>query len=92
MAGGCWGRQLQLCWAATQTLVPCLPAEACLLPPCPTHPFSSWGQADRGASFLEQPARPRNGMPSKPTVGIAVSIKLDLAPSVVDDFFRQGGA
>ena len=63
-------------------------------PPAHTHhrQHSSWGQADRVAAFLEQPARPRQGMPSKPIVGTAVSIQLDLPPHIIADFFGQGGA
>lgn len=45
------------------------------LPSPPCRPRSSWGQAERVASFLRQPARPRKGMPSKPIVGTAVSIQ-----------------
>ncbi|PRW56061.1 photosystem I reaction center subunit III [Chlorella sorokiniana] len=44
--------------------------------------LNSWGQAERVESFLRQPARPRKGMPSKPIVGTAISIQLDLDDAV----------
>lgn len=54
--------------------------------------LNSWGQAERVQSFLRQPARPRKGMPSKPIVGTAISIQLDLDDAVIEEFFSQGGA
>lgn len=54
--------------------------------------LNSWGQAERVAAFLRQPARPRKGMPSKPIVGTAISIQLDLEDAIIDEFFAQGGA
>ncbi|KAL4442932.1 hypothetical protein ABPG77_008423 [Micractinium sp. CCAP 211/92] len=54
--------------------------------------LNSWGQAERVTAFLRQPARPRKGMPSKPIVGTAISIQLDLEDAVIDEFFAQGGA
>jgi hypothetical protein len=40
--------------------------------------LNSWGQAERVESFLRQPARPQRGLPSKPIVGVAVSIQVGL--------------
>ncbi|PSC72917.1 hypothetical protein C2E20_3892 [Micractinium conductrix] len=54
--------------------------------------LTSWGQGERVESFLRQPARPRMGMASKPIVGSAVSIQLDLDEGTIDEFFSQGGA
>ncbi|KAL4457654.1 hypothetical protein ABPG75_012519 [Micractinium tetrahymenae] len=54
--------------------------------------LNSWGQAERVEAFLRQPARPRKGMPSKPIVGTAISIQLDLEDAVINEFFAQGGA
>lgn len=51
-------------------------AHTCAVPPPTNLHRSSWGQADRVASFLRQPARPRKGMPSKPIVGTAISIQV----------------
>jgi hypothetical protein len=48
------------------------------------------GQTVKIRSFLQQPARSQNGMPPRPVVGTAISIRLDLDQRTVDEFFGRG--
>lgn len=53
------------------------------------HLFRSWGQAGKVTDFLRAPPRPRGGMPSRPIVGNAVSVTLDLDEATIDEWFPQ---
>jgi hypothetical protein len=48
------------------------------------------GQTDKVREFLRQPARSQNGMPPRPVVGTAISIRLDLDQRTVEEFFGRG--
>eukprot|EP00890_Picochlorum_soloecismus_P000613 jgi/Picsp_1/1552/NSC_05030-R1_protein len=48
-----------------------------------------WGQTDRVISFLKEPITPRRGLPSRPIVGNAVSISLDLTPDQIAEWFGR---
>lgn len=39
--------------------------------------------------FLRQPAKSQRGLPARPVVGCAVSIRLDLPPAVIEEWFGQ---
>lgn len=57
-----------------------------------THPTRccrcrAWGQDSKVVEFLKAPAKPRKGLPSRPIVGTAVSIQLDLDQAIIDEFF-----
>ena len=45
------------------------------------------GQAERVVAFLQEPIAPRRGLPSRPIVGSAVNIQLDLTKEQVAEFF-----
>ena len=51
--------------------------------------LSAWGQAGRVAAFLREPVAPRRGLPSRPIVGNAVSITLELPDNLVDEWFPR---
>ena len=48
------------------------------------------GQTRLVRAFLAAPARSQKGMPARPVVGTAVTIRLDLDPAVIDEWFGQG--
>lgn len=48
-----------------------------------------WGQTDRVVSFLKEPITPRRGLPSRPIVGNAVSISLDLTSDQIAEWFGR---
>ena len=48
-----------------------------------------WGQTDRVVSFLKEPITPRRGLPSRPIVGNAVSISLDLTDDQIAEWFGR---
>ena len=39
--------------------------------------------------FLKQPAKSQRGLPARPVVGCAVSIRLDLPPAVIEEWFGK---
>lgn len=39
--------------------------------------------------FLRQPAKSQRGLPARPVVGCAVSIRLDLPPAVIEEWFGK---
>lgn len=78
--GHAYGNVLRASWPPL-----CL---ACANTQPPPPACSSWGQAERVAAFLRQPARPRKGMPSKPIVGTAISIQASEGAGRSD---REGG-
>ncbi|MEW5302045.1 MAG: hypothetical protein WDW38_008676 [Sanguina aurantia] len=48
------------------------------------------GQTTLVRSFLQQPARAKGGLPKRPVMGTAVSIRLDLTQTVIDEWFGNG--
>lgn len=48
-----------------------------------------WGQVDRVVGFLQEPITPRRGLPSRPIVGNAVSIQLDLSREQIEEWFSR---
>ena len=50
------------------------------------------GQTALVRAFLSAPARSQKGMPARPVVGTAVTIRLDLAPAVIEEWFGSGFA
>ncbi|KXZ57019.1 hypothetical protein GPECTOR_1g920 [Gonium pectorale] len=48
------------------------------------------GQTDKVRAFLKAPARSQKGMPPRPVVGTAISIRFDLEPGVVEEWFGNG--
>ncbi|KAL6746600.1 hypothetical protein V8C86DRAFT_1820329 [Haematococcus lacustris] len=41
-------------------------------------------------AFLQKPAKSEKGLPKRPVVGTAISIRLDLPPQVISEFFGSG--
>jgi hypothetical protein len=41
-------------------------------------------------AFLRAPARSRKGLPRRPVVGTAISIRLDLTRAQISEWFGQG--
>ncbi|KAI8113752.1 hypothetical protein M9435_003744 [Picochlorum sp. BPE23] len=48
-----------------------------------------WDQVERVVSFLKSPVAPRRGLPSRPIVGNAVSIPLELTPDQIVEWFGR---
>lgn len=48
------------------------------------------GQTDKVRGFLRQRARSEKGLPRRPVVGTAISIQLDLEPSIIEEWFGTG--
>lgn len=48
-----------------------------------------WDQVERVVSFLKSPVAPRRGLPSRPIVGNAVSIPLELSPDQILEWFGR---
>jgi hypothetical protein len=42
-------------------------------------------------TFLQAPAKSMKGLPRRPVVGTAISIRLDLEQAVVDEWFGTSG-
>jgi hypothetical protein len=51
--------------------------------------LEAWGQADTVVAFLKSPVAPRRGLPSRPIVGNAVSIMLDLSREQIVEWFGR---
>lgn len=49
----------------------------------------AWDQAERVISFLQEPVMPRRGLPSRPIVGNAVSIRLELNNDQIAEYFGR---
>ncbi|KAK9917013.1 hypothetical protein WJX75_009975 [Coccomyxa subellipsoidea] len=49
--------------------------------------IDAWGQTQTVVDFFQQPAKSQRGLPSRPVVGCAVSIRLDLPPAVIEEWF-----
>ena len=45
-----------------------------------------WSKQGDVRTFLQAPAKSKNGMPGRPIVGTAVSVQLDLPPGVVSEW------
>lgn len=41
-------------------------------------------------AFLKEKPRSYRGMPPRPVVGAAVSVRLDVEPAMIEEFFGQG--
>jgi hypothetical protein len=50
------------------------------------------GQTALVRGFLRAPARSQKGMPARPVVGTAITIRLNLAPEVIEEWFGSGFA
>ncbi|GLC47100.1 hypothetical protein PLESTB_000435900 [Pleodorina starrii] len=48
------------------------------------------GQTDKVRAFLKEPARSQKGLPPRPVVGTAISIRFDLEPGVIEEWFGNG--
>jgi hypothetical protein len=48
------------------------------------------GQTDKVRAFLKAPAKSQKGLPARPVVGTAVSIRFDLPDAVIQEWFGQG--
>ncbi|GBF93357.1 hypothetical protein Rsub_06395 [Raphidocelis subcapitata] len=48
------------------------------------------GQTDKVRAFLSAPAKGKNGLPSRPVVGTAVSIRLELNAAQIREWFGSG--
>eukprot|EP00198_Chlamydomonas_reinhardtii_P003815 XP_001693151.1 predicted protein [Chlamydomonas reinhardtii] len=48
------------------------------------------GQTDKVRAFLKEPARSQKGLPARPVVGTAITIRFDLEPGVVEEWFGKG--
>lgn len=48
------------------------------------------GQTDRVRAFLKERARSQKGLPPRPVVGTAISIRFDLEQSVIEEWFGKG--
>ncbi|GIL92528.1 hypothetical protein Vretifemale_20045 [Volvox reticuliferus] len=48
------------------------------------------GQTDKVRAFLKEPARSQKGLPPRPVVGTAISIRFDLEPGVISEWFGNG--
>lgn len=51
--------------------------------------LEAWGMTGRVVAFLKEPVAPRRGLPSRPIVGNAVSIQLDLTRDQVTEWFGR---
>lgn len=49
----------------------------------------AWGQEQTVMDFLNMPAKSQRGLPSRPVVGCAVSIQLDLPPALIEEWFGK---
>jgi hypothetical protein len=52
--------------------------------------LQAWGQANKVVSFLKEPIAPRRGLPSRPVIGNAVSVQLDLTREQISEWFGRG--
>ncbi|GLI69234.1 hypothetical protein VaNZ11_013809 [Volvox africanus] len=48
------------------------------------------GQTDKVRAFLKEPARSQKGLPPRPVVGTAISIRFDLEAGVIEEWFGNG--
>uniref|UniRef100_A0A383VWH4 Uncharacterized protein n=1 Tax=Tetradesmus obliquus TaxID=3088 RepID=A0A383VWH4_TETOB len=48
------------------------------------------GQTDKVRAFLKAPAKSQKGLPRRPVVGTAISIRFDLDQAVIDEWFGRG--
>ncbi|KAF6258579.1 hypothetical protein COO60DRAFT_1518042 [Scenedesmus sp. NREL 46B-D3] len=48
------------------------------------------GQTDKVRAFLNAPAKSQKGLPRRPVVGTAISIRFDLDQAVIDEWFGRG--
>ena len=48
----------------------------------------AWKQEDTVRKFLLEPPKSKRGLPSRPVTGNAVSIRLNLEPSVIAEWFK----
>ncbi|KAF8064549.1 hypothetical protein HT031_003349 [Scenedesmus sp. PABB004] len=48
------------------------------------------GQTDKVRAFLSAPAKSQNGLPRRPVVGTAITIRFDLPQPVIDEWFGSG--
>ncbi|GIL51746.1 hypothetical protein Vafri_7671 [Volvox africanus] len=48
------------------------------------------GQTDKVRAFLKEPARSQKGLPPRPVVGTAISIRFDLEDGVIEEWFGNG--
>ncbi|GMH45676.1 hypothetical protein BSKO_13639 [Bryopsis sp. KO-2023] len=51
--------------------------------------LNTWNRAEKVRKFLKAPRKSAKGLPSKPIVGCAVSIQLDLEDEVIEEWFKQ---
>ena len=51
--------------------------------------LNAWGQWHTVETFLKEPIAPRRGLPSRPIVGNAVSIKLELTKEQIQEWFGR---
>lgn len=51
--------------------------------------LEAWGQAETVIAFLKSPVAPRRGLPSRPIVGNAVAITLDLTNEQISEWFGR---
>lgn len=51
--------------------------------------LEAWGQAETVIAFLKSPVAPRRGLPSRPIVGNAVAITLDLTDEQISEWFGR---
>ena len=51
--------------------------------------LEAWGQAETVIAFLKSPIAPRRGLPSRPIVGNAVAITLDLTDEQINEWFAR---
>lgn len=51
--------------------------------------LNAWGQWHTVETFLKEPVAPRRGLPSRPIVGNAVSIKLELTKEQIQEWFGR---
>lgn len=49
--------------------------------------LEAWGQSKRVVDFLKEPVAPRRGLPSRPIVGNAVTLQLDLTKDQISEWF-----
>ncbi len=50
----------------------------------------AWGQTEVVRAFFDAPAKSRNGLPGRrPVVGNAISLRLDLPPAVIEEWFGK---
>lgn len=49
----------------------------------------AWGQLETVEAFLREPIAPRRGLPSRPIIGNAVSVKLELTRGQIEEWFGR---